>query len=339
MANELTIVVKELDIIKSIQYFKLKREKELLERDKSTADNNVKDGTKWYNVITNTKNVINNKKSEKKSNQLEDIDSAISKFEKDNSEYHYNLWFDNTLSRYIDDLYKEDKYGLQKIMLGISIALDDSRNYLYEDEEYQDISKLLFGNLTKMNEIKKTLKENYVGIASKNLSNLQKGVLIGLGVGGLVLACTLPVMIAGGAAVSAATTTAGLAAIGFGDMQVGIGMAALFGLIGGTALVGAGYATIKASNIIDAKKAFRKLNCDEAALLLSVKALLISEAKKVMSKEDFKEYLSELLEAIDTLKSDTEYMLYVENKDINTNKDKIDIFYKWNKRLNKIFDL
>ena len=58
-----------------------------------------------------------------------------------------------------------------------------------------------------------------------------------------------------------------------------------------------------------------------------------------MSKEDFKEYLSELLEAIDTLKSDTEYMLYVENKDINTNKDKIDIFYKWNKRLNKIFDL
>ena len=73
-------------------------------------------------------------------------------------------------------------------------------------------------------------------------------------------------------------------------MQVGIGMAALFGLIGGTALVGAGYGTIKAHNIVEAKNAFRKLNCDEAALLLSVKALLIEEAKKVMSKDDFKEY-------------------------------------------------
>ena len=339
MANEVTIVVKELDIIKSIQYFRLKREKELLERDKSTAENNVKDGTKWYNILTNTKNAINNKKSEKKSSQLEEIDSAIAKFENDNSDRHFNLWFDNTLSRYLDDLYIDDKYGLQKIMLGVSIVLDDSHNYLYEDEEYQDISKLLFGNLTKMNEIKKVLKENYVSIASKNLTNVQKGVLIGLGIGGLVLACTLPVMIAGGAAVSAATTTAGLAAIGFGDMQVGIGMAALFGLIGGSALVGAGYATIKTKNMLDAKQAFRKLNCDEAALLLSVKALLVEEAKKVMTKDDFKEYFSELLEAIDTLKSDTEYMLFVENNDVKNNKEKIDVFYKWNKRLIKIFDL
>lgn len=339
MANEVTIVVKELDIIKSIQYFRLKREKELLERDKSTAESNIDTEAKKYNLFAKAKNAINNKKSEKKSNQISDIDSVITKFENKNSDRNYNLWFNNTLSKYINELYSEDKYGLKKIMLGVSIVLDDSHKYIYEDEEYQDISKLLFGNLTKMNEIKRTIKDNYVAIASKNLSSVQKGVLIGLGIGGLVLACTLPVMIAGGAAVSAATTTAGLAAIGFGDMQVGIGMAALFGLIGGTALVGAGYGTIKTYNIVDAKNAFRKLNCDEVALLLSVKALIIEEAKKVMSKDDFKEYFSELLEAIDTLKSDAEYMLFVENNDVKNNKEKIDVFYKWNKRLIKIFDL
>lgn len=339
MANEVTIVVKELDIIKSIQYFRLKREKELLERDKSTAESNIDTEAKKYNLFAKAKNAINNKKSEKKSNQISDIDSVITKFENKNSDRNYNLWFNNTLSKYINELYSEDKYGLKRIMLGVSIVLDDSHKYIYEDEEYQDISKLLFGNLTKMNEIKITIKDNYVAIASKNLSSVQKGVLIGLGIGGLVSACTLPVMIAGGAAVSAATTTAGLAAIGFGDMQVGIGMAALFGLIGGTALVGAGYGTIKTYNIVDAKNAFRKLNCDEVALLLSVKALIIEEAKKVMSKDDFKEYFSELLEAIDTLKSDAEYMLFVENNDVKNNKEKIDVFYKWNKRLIKIFDL
>lgn len=339
MANEVTIVVKEIDIIKSIQYFRLKREKELLERDKSTAESNIDNSAKKYNIFAKAKNAINGKKSEKKSNQIEEIDSAISKFENENSDKHYNLWFDNTLSRYLDEIYKDDKYGLQKIMLGVSIVLDDSHKYIYDDEEYQDISKLLFGNLTKLNDIKRTLKDNYVAIASKNLTNVQKGVLIGLGIGGLVLACTLPVMLAGGAAVSASTTTAGLAAIGFGDMQVGIGMAALFGLIGGTALVGAGYGAIKAHNMNEAKTTFRQLNCDEAALLLAVKALLVEEAKKVMSNDDFKEYFSELLEAIDTLKSDAEYMLFVENTDVKNNKEKIDVFYKWNKRLIKIFDL
>ncbi len=339
MDNEVTIVVKELDIIKSIKYYRLKKEKELLERDKRIAESKIDNNAKNYNLFAKAKNAINNSKSEKKTSQINDIESAISKFENDNSNCHYNLWLDNTLTNYLNELYSNDNYGLQKILLGVSIVLDDSYKYIYEDEEYQEISKLLFDNLTKLSEIKRSLKDNYVAIASKNLTNAQKGVLIGLGIGGLVLACTLPVMIAGGATVSAATTTAGLAAIGFGDMQVGIGMAALFGLIGGTALVGAGYGSIKAYNIIDAKNTFRKLNCDEAALVLSVKALLIEEAKKKMSKDDFKEYMSELLEAVDNLKSDTEYMLYVENNNVTCNKEKIDVFYKWNKRLIKIFDL
>ena len=276
MSNEVTIVVKEMDLIKSIQYYRLKREKELLERDKTTAENNIKDGTKWYNIITNSKNAINNKKSEKKSNQLETVDSFISKFEKENSNYHYNLWFDGTLSNYLDDLYSDDKYGLQKLMLGVSLVLDDSFDYKYEDEQYQEISKALFGNLTKMNEIKKVLKENYVSIASKNLSNLQKGVLIGLGVGGLVLACTLPVMIVGGAAVSAATTTAAPAAAA----PTGEGLEVLAPLEGKAYMVSNSSETPKKVGdhveegdiicYIEAMKVFNRIKAEKAGTITSI---------------------------------------------------------------------
>ena len=339
MANEITIIVKEQDIIKSFQYFRLNRELELLERDKATAESKVDAEAKKYNVFKQISNKINNKKSDNRSEEISNIQQVIKKFENENSNVNYRLYVDGNIKNSLDELYSNDKYGLQKVMLAVSLVLDNSFKYKYEDEEYEDISKAIFGNLTKMNEIKKTLKDNYTDIASKSLTNVQKGILIGLGVGGLVLACALPIAIAGGATVSAAATTSSLAAIGFGDMQLGIGMAALFGLIGGTALVGAGYGTIKTANIIEAKQAFRKLNCDEAALLLAVKALLIKEAKAVMSKDDFKEYLSEMLEVIDTLKSDSEYMLFVENKDVKINKEKVDVFYKWNRKLIKIFDL
>ena len=59
-----------------------------------------------------------------------------------------------------------------------------------------------------------------------------------------------------------------------------------------------------------------------------------------MSEDEFKEYLSEMLEAVDALKSDTEYVLFVEKKNIKINKDKIEIFHNWDKRLmKKVFDL
>lgn len=338
MANDCVIIVKEQDIIKSFQYYRLKKEIELFEKKKNIAESKI-DHTATKNPFTKLKNAINNKKSDNRSEDISKVQKFIDRFEIENANINYKLCVNGGIEGALCSLYNNDKYGLQKIMLGVSLVLDNSFDYTFETEEYEEISRILFNDFTKMSEIKKTLKSNYTDIASKSLSNLQKGILIGLGIGGLVLACSLPIVIAGGASVSAAVTTSSLATLGFGDMQLGIGMAALFGLIGGSALVGLGYGAIKANNTFEAKESFRKLNCDEAALLLAIKALLIKEAKLVMPNSEFKDYLNEILEAIELLKSDSEYMLFVENRDVKTNKGKVDIFYNWNKKLINIMNL
>lgn len=46
----------------------------------------------------------------------------------------------------VNELFKDDKYGLQKLIFSSVIILDDEYNYVYEDEGLDEASKYLYGN-------------------------------------------------------------------------------------------------------------------------------------------------------------------------------------------------
>lgn len=334
MENNMSVIYKEIDIFKSIQYYRLKKELELLEKDKSLKEENIKKDNKFMNFIKG-----NESKSKKLSDLIDKVSGAIHRFEMDNASINYNLYFENKLRDAVNEVYLFDKYGLNKILFSISIALDNSYEYRYEKEELTEVSMVLFNDNNKIINIKDKLEDHYKHISTKSLTDKQKGILMIIGASGIALATALPIFMVGGLFASAAVTAEALAFIGFGDMQLGIGIAALAGIIAGSIALGSTYASFKMHNLNEAKKAFKALNGNEAALLLAIKTVLVDEANRVMPSNDFKEYFSEMLETIDTLKSDTEYMLYVERDSVDTNKDKMEVFYKWNKQLIKVLDL
>lgn len=87
------------------------------------------------------------------------------------------------------------------------------------------------------------------------------------------LVFTIPIALAGGVAASAATTTGMLAAVGLGDMQIGVGTAALIGALAAGAIIGSCYGTIKLYNSIEVRNELKKMNPDMLALYLSILAI------------------------------------------------------------------
>lgn len=339
MNFEVKIANDELNIVKSIEYFRLWIERELITRDLNDAKSKIVYNTEWYNFIKNTSNAYNEAVIKEKKSQLEAINKAILEFEKNNSDANYKMCFDDDFDDYINEFYHDDKYWTQRCMLGISIIINTNRKFNYEKEEFEEISKMIFHNTSTMSNIKKLLESNYSNVAKKELSTTQKFVLGGVAATAIVLAVTAPVLMAGGIAAAASTTTHLLCLIGLGDMQLGIGMVALLGLITGSAVLGTTYGIIKNKNKEDAKKAFRNLNFEQSVLYLAVALTLINNAKYNMPANEFNNYVKEVLETKCTLQNDIEYVLFINNENINTNKDKLVAFNNFNKVLMKTLNI
>ncbi len=325
------------NIFKSFQYFRLKK---AAEKQKHILDSNKIDTeVSKYNVVGKLANFYKGKKSEKTQENLTDIELTIKDFEEKNKEFNYKLYYESGLEKNINELFKEDKYGLSKLLFSINVIFDQDFEYVENDETFKVMSSVLFYDSTRFGEIEKQFKQLFLSINRKELSKLQKGILIGLGASSVAAVIFLPILAVGGINASAAVTTGALAAIGLGDMQLGVGFATMYSLITGIALCGLGYGSMRLINRDKLKQEFYKLTMEESAMLLTIKAMLIAEAKKKMPKDKFKEEVSAILEIIDDLKSDTEYLLFAENNDINLNKERIGQFHRWDNELIRLLNL
>ena len=79
------------------------------------------------------------------------------------------------------------------------------------------------------------------------------------------------------------------------------------------------------------------MNYNDAAKMLAIKCYIMSVAKQTMPENVFKEKTNELLQMIQDLKSDTDYVLLVEKQNIEENKKKIKVFHNLDEKLAKIF--
>lgn len=321
------------DIFKSFQYFRLKKSVELT--NQIIAANTITGEGSFFGFI----NKMKNNKREKAEAEKNNYESLIQDFEKENENYNFKLYYEHDLEKNIKELFEEDIYNLSKLLFAINIIFDRKYNYKGDEETFKVMSSILYYNSTKFDEIEKQFKRLFMSINKKELSKLQKGILIGLAFASVSSVFCLPVLVAGGAAATASTTTAALAAIGIGDMQLGVGFASMCGAVASLALVGSGYAGMKLINREKLKKEYKNLSLEETAMLLTLKAMIISEAKTTMPKEKFKEEISEILGIVDDYKSDTEYLLFAENNDVNVNIEKMNQFHRWDNELIKLLGL
>ncbi len=332
--NELQPIYNEHDLFLHCQKLRLDKDEEVLAlkqvKDKKEEGGKLTFKQKTNNLLKGAKTLV--KGYEKKEAKIKDNLNSFS---------HKNLTCPSSseAKELVVSLFGNDPYGASKLTFAITVLLDGEYEYVYEEEGIEEVSLLLYGNKKEMKEIYSSLKDSYKDVSPKALTNVQKAALFGVALAASAGAALLPVLAVGGVGAGASVTTASLAALGFSDMQIGVGVLTAESLLFGAALVGATYSGMKLYNIEKVKKQFRKLSPEKGAMYLAIQVVYIERLKKSLKKEEFKEKLDEILKGVNTLKSDLDYYYFVEQDDLSDNKAKLKSFHNFDAKLAKVLGL
>ena len=322
--SDLTIAYNEKDLFVYLQKDRLLIAKKLNDEniDKTAK---VKEEKKTFKgVVKNIGNFF--KRSANSYDQKDEtIDKALKDFETKNPEI-IDL---ATAEGLIESLFKDDQYGLSKLVFASSIILDDEYDYKYVDEGLKDVSVLLYGDEQTLLLIKKQLYDNFNAISPKSLSNVQKGILIGVAAASAVGVISMPLILA-----PTTAAAAGLAAHGFV-----IGALSLESILVSAAITGIVYGGMKLYNNEKVKTEFKKLSPEKNALYLALQCTYIERIKSQIDEDEFKEQLDSILKNLATLKSDLDYYYFVEKESTKENKEKIRSFHEFDNRLSKVLGL
>ena len=322
--SDLTIAYNEKDLFVYLQKDRLLIAKKLNDEniDKTAK---VKEEKKTFKgVVKNIGNFF--KRSANSYDQKDEtIDKALKDFETKNPEI-IDL---ATAEGLIESLFKDDQYGLSKLVFASSIILDDEYDYKYVDEGLKDVSVLLYGDEQTLLLIKKQLYDNFNAISPKSLSNVQKGILIGVAAASAVGVISMPLILA-----PTTAAAAGLAAHGFV-----IGALSLESILVSAAITGIVYGGMKLYNNEKVKTEFKKLSPEKNALYLALQCTYIERIKSQIDEDEFKEQLDSILKNLATLKSDLDYYYFVEKESTKENKEKIRSFHEFDNRLSKVLGI
>ena len=331
----------QLKVFKSIQFLRLilaKRYNDAeLQSNQSVA---VGDNDGFFkSLFTSIENGIKNEKTKNLLYIKRNIDEAIETFRQNSSSTSMAVYHPEQLSGVINYIFSNDPYSLERTMFSISIIFDGEYQYEYANETLGDISKIIWEDESFLLKIKSGIEAIYKELAKQPLSTNQKLILGGTAALALFTAA-VPALALGG--LSASGITGGLATFGAamgvgGTMVEGVGLMAIAELLLDGALIGFTYALLDSHNKNSVKQSFREMNFNSVAQMLAIKCYIMNVAKQTMPESLYKEKTSEMLQMIQDLKSDTDYVLLIENQNIEENKKKIRVFHNLDEKMAKIF--
>lgn len=320
MSKELTVVHNEKDLFHYLQKIRLLESKRINDEKIENSKEVKEEKATFKGTMKNISNFFE-RGVMSYAKLAEDIDAEIKKFE----ESHQNVIDDETALALVDELFKEDQYGMTKLLFASTIILDDEYNYKYVEDGLAAASSILYENKEALVEIKKQLFENYNAIAPNVLSNTQKGILMGVAAASLIGIVTMP-----------AIMSVGLSATALAAHSFGIGAITLEAVLMSAAITGFTYGGMKLYNDAKIKKEFLELSPEKNAFYLAIQCTFIQRLKEQVSEEEFKEQLDSILRDLGVLKSDLDYYLFVEKESTKENKAKVKSFHEFDNRLLKV---
>ncbi|MBE7081216.1 MAG: hypothetical protein E7372_01485 [Clostridiales bacterium] len=303
-----------------LYYYRLKKDLEFTEE--KIEENKLIEIKEDQNVLVkfwnkNVENFIRGDELKKHNADKESIEKRISDFVNSHEGFDYEEYSnEDKLLEYVDEQVKADKSSLLRINLGL-LAVLESNDFVNKEKTKEQVSKILFNSKGRIKELEKSLEKNYLKICGKtSFDEIGKKVLLGIGF-----------------ATAFATLGTGLLA-GSAFFEV-LNASFIYSImvVGASAIV---YKLIDIDDKENIKKEFRKMSADDAGAMFALKATLIEEAKKIMDKNEFDEFLDSSLRCASDLRSDTEFMLLIEQKEVDSSKKKIKIFNNWTNRLASI---
>ncbi len=291
------------------------------------------------NVLNESRRRAMAKLSDKKSKILDQLDKYREKHDQSGVDYSFVENKDELIKR-TNEVFCGDNAVISKALFSIRFCLDSEINYENREAVLAEISDLLFGNRSKIDDLYNDLNENYIQLFKAPFVKAQKTMLKCLGVAAII-AVALPPIVAGGTVVTALTVPAllegALAQISIG-IAATVETAAIYStIVLGGMLVGTEIA--KQIKVKNAKENLRKTSPEDLCLLLAIKATLIQFAKKTVGEEEMKQMLDDCLKQLNDLRSDAEYLLIVERLDATKSNKKIEICNNFTARLANIVGL
>ncbi len=323
--SELITTYNEKDLFTYFQKTRLLAAKRL-------NDANIADTTEVEEEKVTFKSAMDNlhKKIKRSANGYDQKGEAIAKAIQDFETNHPEIIDLSAAEGLVSGLFDGDEYGLTKLVFATSIILDDEYDYKYVEEGLKDVSVLLYGDEQTLLVIKKQLFENFNAISPKSLSNVQKGILIGVAASAAIGVIGMPLILA--------PTTAAAAGLLSHSFIVG-GALTLESLFVGAAITGIVYGGMKLYNNEKVKEEFKKLSPEKNALYLAIQCTYIQRIKEQLSEDEFKEQLDLILKNLSTLKGDLDYYYFVEKESTVENKAKIDSFHSFDNRLARVLEI
>ena len=318
--NDITASYNEKDLFYFIQKLRLQVSKDINDKNIDRSKNVKEEKATAQGFFKNVghffeRGTMNYDKTSK------EIDEMIKIFD----EKHPTVIEKEVADQILDKLFEDDKYGLAKLIFASTIILDDEYEYKHAEAGLKEASNVIYGDAGTLCEIKKQLQDNYNAIAPNTLSNVQKGVLVGVAASSLVGLIAMPALLGVGAG-------AAIAAHGLAGWTIE-------SIILGAAFTGMAYGGMKLYNDIKIKQEFKKLTPEKNALYLAIQCTYIERMKDSLSEDEFKEQLDKILKDLNILKSDLDYFLYVEKESTKDNKAKEKSFHEFDNRLAKVLNI
>ena len=324
MSELTTIAYNEKDLFTYLQKDRLLIAKKLNDENMENTKNVKEEKKTFKGVVKNIGNFF-----KRSANSYEQKDTSIDKALKDFEAKHSEVIDLTTAEGLVESLFKDDQYGLTKLVFASSVILDDEYDYKYVDEGLKDVSVLLYGDEQTLLLIKKQLYDNFNAISPKSLSNVQKGILIGVAASAAVGVLGMPLILAPTTAAAAALASHGFAA----------GVITLESVLMSAAITGIVYGGMKLYNNEKVKAEFKSLSPEKNALYLALQCTYIERIKSQIDEDEFKEQLDSILKNLATLKSDLDYYYFVEKESTKENKEKIRSFHEFDNRLSKVLGI
>jgi hypothetical protein len=293
--NEVAIKYSEKELLTFFQKIRLEKAKELSDCNAGRTFNK-KEGASFGETISSFGRFL--ERNLKSSDTVKkDASLELNKFNSNNEKVMSKEEVENELDR----LFENDKYGLARLVFGVSIVLDSEYSYEYLEEGLTEASRILYKDDNSLLEIKRQIEENYRAVSLTSLSSLEKGAIIG--------AATLTIIFAPILALASAAV----------------------GII-------AAHEIYKQNNE-KYKEEFKKSSSKDNSFYLALELTYIQRLRKLISGDEFKEELDSILKHIEELKSDLDYYLFVERESTKENREKMLSFNAFDKRLMKILEI
>lgn len=307
-------------ISKSITYFRLKKDLELIEG--VILDNQTTEVKSKWNFVGKASNKMKDNKANKFTEKKIELEKIISKFELENSNSKYDLYFTDKLKKSYDELFKHDKLELCELFFMLSVILDDKYKYEFANETISELSLLLLGE-------KDAIKDNLdrANQLFSHISNSWGGRLNSRWADPIKEACKNALLYYFTGNKKYLESNNADDALAFHSNMIVYGLLFGKGVIADVKIV-----EKKENNIYDVSE-------EDLATILSFYVNMITKARIKAKEEVFNNDLQIFLKSLSNIRYFVENQIYVQKKNPKANYEKLVALNRFDQELIKEFNL